>query len=121
MPTLDALVEHGHSRQPSSRNRDRPSGRGQRKTTPPVAARAKELGLELRQPTALKSGPFLEWWGKQDIDVARRRRVRSNPAPAYIDGPRHGCINVHASLLPSYRGPRPSSGASSREKRRRAA
>lgn len=107
VPTLDALVEHGHEVVAVVAQPDRPSGRGQRKTTPPVAVRAKELGLELHQPTALKSGPFLEWWSKQDIDVAVVVAFGRILPPAYIDGPRHGCINVHASLLPKYRGAAP--------------
>jgi methionyl-tRNA formyltransferase len=107
VPTLDALVEHGHEVVAVVAQPDRPSGRGQRKTTPPVAVRAKELGLELHQPTALKSGPFLEWWAKQDIDVAVVVAFGRILPPAYIDGPRHGCINVHASLLPKYRGAAP--------------
>ena len=107
VPTLDALVEHGHEVVAVVAQPDRPSGRGQRKTTPPVAVRAKELGLELHQPTALKSGAFLEWWAKQDIDVAVVVAFGRILPPAYIDGPRHGCINVHASLLPKYRGAAP--------------
>jgi methionyl-tRNA formyltransferase len=107
VPTLDALVQAGHEVVAVVAQPDRPSGRGQHKTTPPVAVRARALGLDLRQPTALKSGPFVEWFKQQDIDVAVVVAFGRILPPAFLDGPRAGCINVHASLLPRYRGAAP--------------
>ena len=58
VPTLDALVAAGHDIVLVVAQPDRKSGRGQRLRSPPVAARAKELGLPLSQPRAIRSGSF---------------------------------------------------------------
>ena len=58
VPTLDALVEAGHEVVLVVAQPDRPAGRGKQLKSPPVAVRARELGLPLAQPKALRRGPF---------------------------------------------------------------
>ena len=60
VPTLEALVEAGHDIVTVVAQPDRPSGRGKKLQAPPVAQRAVELNLNLRQPKAVRSGPFFE-------------------------------------------------------------
>jgi len=106
VPTLDALAE-AHDVALVVTRPDRPAGRGQRMSSPPVAARALERGLDVAQPRALRDGPF--------PDRLRRLGAELGVVIAYgrilpgdlLAAPRHGCVNVHASLLPRWRGAAP--------------
>ena len=106
VPCLDALVGVaevvGVVCQP-----DKPVGRGLTLTPPPVKVRATELGLPVAQPTKLKSGDFPDWMRAQNADVALVVAYGRILPQAILDTPRLGCINVHASLLPKYRGAAP--------------
>lgn len=86
---------------------DRPKGRGHRLVPTDVKKTAQELDIPVFQPETLKNGAFLETLTQLDPDmivVAAYGRI----LPDYIiDYPRYGCINVHASLLPKYRGAAP--------------
>ncbi len=86
---------------------DRPKGRGGKMAAPPVKEFALEHGLPVWQPTALKDNaflPVLEETNPDLIVVAAYGRI----LPEYIlDYPRLGCINIHGSLLPKYRGAAP--------------
>ena len=106
VPCLDALAQIAEIRgvlcQP-----DKPQGRGLTLTPPPVKARALELGLPVVQPTKLRTGEFAKWVREQGVDVALVVAYgRILPADV-LAGPRLGCVNVHASLLPKYRGAAP--------------
>jgi methionyl-tRNA formyltransferase len=110
VPCLDALVEiadvAGVVCQP-----DKPQGRGLELAAPPVKKRVKkralELGLPVVQPTKLKTGEFAAWLRDQKADVALVVAYgRILPADV-LSAPRLGCVNVHASLLPKYRGAAP--------------
>ncbi len=106
VPCLDALVEVaevvGVVCQP-----DKPKGRGLTLTPPPVKVRAAELGIPVTQPTKLRTGEFAEWLRQQNVDVALVVAYgRILPADV-LAAPRLGCVNVHASLLPKYRGAAP--------------
>ena len=85
---------------------DRPAGRGKRMTAPPVASDAKQRNLPLLQPENLRDPLFLESlksWGAEVFAVVAFRIL-----PEEVFGmPRHGAINLHASLLPAYRGAAP--------------
>ena len=107
VPTLDALVTAGHDVCLVVAQPDRPSGRGQQERSPPVAARARALGLPLAQPKAVKSGPFPERMAALSPDVAVVVAYGRILPPALLAIPRHGCVNVHASLLPRWRGAAP--------------
>jgi methionyl-tRNA formyltransferase len=106
VPVLDALAAItevvGVVCQP-----DRPSGRGMHLTPPPVKVRAQALGLELIQPTKVRDGTLAAWIHERRADVALVVAYgRILPRPV-LDAPRVGCLNVHASILPKYRGAAP--------------
>lgn len=87
---------------------DKPAGRGHKLTPPPVAARAKELGLRLEQPARLKRNEdFLELVQSLELDVAITAAYGKILPQALLGTPKHGFLNVHASLLPKYRGAAP--------------
>lgn len=106
VPCLDALVEVANVTavvcQP-----DRPQGRGLTLTPPPVKQRALELGLDVVQPTKLKTGEFAQWLRDQNADVALVVAYGRILPKDVLDAPRLGCVNVHASLLPRLRGAAP--------------
>lgn len=86
---------------------DKPSGRGLEVKPVPVKARALELGLSVTQPTKVKTPDFAEWVRAQDADVALVMAYGRILPRAVLDAPRRGCMNLHASLLPKYRGAAP--------------
>jgi methionyl-tRNA formyltransferase len=106
VPCLDALVEIADVAavvcQP-----DKPRGRGLELAPPPVKVRALELGLDVHQPTKLKTGEFAEWLKAQNADVALVVAYGRILPKDVLAAPRLGCVNVHASLLPKYRGAAP--------------
>jgi methionyl-tRNA formyltransferase len=86
---------------------DRPSGRGRGLKAPPVKALALELNIPFIQPEKLhqpEAMSQLRAWGPDVIVVAAFGQILK---PDVLDLPRHGCINVHASLLPRWRGAAP--------------
>ncbi|MBE6693777.1 MAG: methionyl-tRNA formyltransferase [Ruminococcaceae bacterium] len=86
---------------------DKPKGRGYTLTPPPVKVYAEERGIPVFQPATLKDGAFaneLASLAPDLIAVVAYGKI----LPAYVlDYPKHGCINVHGSLLPAYRGAAP--------------
>lgn len=107
VPTLDALVQHGHEIVLVVAQPDRPAGRGRKSVSPPVARRARELDLPLAQPRAIRSGPFPERFVSLEADVAVVVAYGRILPRILLEAPRHGCVNVHASLLPRWRGAAP--------------
>lgn len=107
VPTLDALVEAGHDVALVVTRPDQPAGRGRRLRSPPVAVRAAALGLPVAQPRALRRGPFPERYVGVEADVAVVIAYGRILPPRLLEAPRHGCVNVHASLLPRWRGAAP--------------
>jgi len=86
---------------------DRPAGRGLSLRPPPVKQRALELGIEVAQPKRVKRPAFAESLRALEADVAvvvAYGRILPRPV---LDAPRTGCVNVHASLLPRWRGAGP--------------
>ena len=107
VPTLDALVAAGHDviaaySQPPSR-----SGRGKKERPSPVHARAEALGIEVRHPKSLKGADEQAAFAALDADVAVVAAYGLILPQAVLDAPRHGCLNVHGSLLPRWRGAAP--------------
>jgi methionyl-tRNA formyltransferase len=86
---------------------DRPAGRGLDDKAPPVKERANALGLPVVQPTKLRTGEFAQWVRDQRVDVALVVAYGRILPKDVLEGPRLGCVNVHASLLPKYRGAAP--------------
>jgi len=111
VPALDALVDAGHEVALVLTQPDRPAGRGRHLTPPPVAQRARELGLDLLQPPGLRRPETQQQLAEaapEAIVVAAYARLLP---PAVLALPRLGCLNVHPSLLPRHRGPSPIAGA----------
>ena len=107
LPTL-ALLHHDHELVLVVAQPDKPAGRGNKLTSPPVAQEAKELGVRLEQPAKLrKNEDFFELIESLDLDVAITAAYGKILPQTLIDIPRHGFLNVHASLLPKYRGAAP--------------
>ena len=106
VPSLDALAEVadvvGVVCQP-----DRPVGRGLTLTPPPVKARALERGLQVVQPTKLRTGEFGDWVRAQNADLALVVAYGRILPKDVLSSTRLGFVNVHASLLPLYRGAAP--------------
>jgi len=86
---------------------DRPSGRGMQLRAPAVKLKALELGLEVVQPLKIRTGDFLAWMSGKKPDVALVLAYGRIVAPDVLACPRKGCMNLHASLLPRYRGAAP--------------
>ncbi len=107
VPSLRALIEAKHEVVLVVAQPDRPSGRGQELHSPPVALVAKELGLPLVQPKAIKTGAFPEQFAACQADVAVVVAYGRILTRQHLETPRLGCINVHASLLPRWRGAAP--------------
>ncbi|MBQ4150443.1 MAG: methionyl-tRNA formyltransferase [Clostridia bacterium] len=105
--SLDALVKSGEEVVGVVTQPDKPKGRGYTLTPPPVKVYAMEHGIEVYQPTTLKDGAFLETLEKLNpemIVVVAYGKI----LPKYVlDFPKYGCINIHGSLLPKYRGAAP--------------
>lgn len=105
---LDALLEAGHEVVCVVAQPDKPKGRGKKLVSPPTVARARELGIPTRQPRAVRRGPFVQWATTElEADVGVVVAYGRILIPALLDAPRRGCINVHASLLPKFRGAAP--------------
>jgi methionyl-tRNA formyltransferase len=106
VPSLDALTTiadvAGVVCQP-----DRPSGRGLELHPPAVKVRARELGLSVVQPTKIRTPDFLAWVAEQRADFALVLAYGRILPPTVLAAPVRGCFNLHASILPRYRGAAP--------------
>lgn len=107
VPTLDAIVAAGHEVLAVVAQPDSVAGRGLKVNRPATVLRALELGLPVRQPRAINSGPFRDWFTTEAFDVAVVVAYGRILKPWHLAAPRYGCLNVHASLLPRWRGAAP--------------
>ena len=107
VPTLAALVAAGRRPVCVVTQPARPVGRSQRPQDPPVARWAREHGLEVMQPERVRHPSFLEEAAALAPDVAVVVAFGQIFPRALLDLPRHGCVNLHASLLPRWRGASP--------------
>jgi len=107
VPTLLALHEAGHQIAAVYTQPPRPAGRGKAERKSPVQLAAEKLGIKVRHPTTLRDleaeADFLALEPDLAVVVAYGLIL---PTPI-LNGPRHGCLNVHASLLPRWRGAAP--------------
>ena len=107
VPTLQRCLEDGHEVAAVWTRPDKPAGRGNKLTAPPVKEFAVAHGLDVHQPTKIKTDEARELFASYDADAAVVVAYgRILPTP-YLRAPRRGCINVHFSLLPNYRGAAP--------------
>ena len=107
VPTLDALVAAGHEVVAAYTQPPRPAGRGKGERATAVELRARELGIEVRSPRTLRDEGEQQRFAALGADVAVVAAYGLILPQAILDAPRLGCLNVHASLLPRWRGAAP--------------
>ncbi|MBQ2119491.1 MAG: methionyl-tRNA formyltransferase, partial [Peptococcaceae bacterium] len=105
--SLNALTEAGHDVAAVITQPDRPKGRGNKMAFPEVKTRALELNLPVHQPASVKDEAFLELLKGYAPDVIVVVAFGRILPQAVLELPQYGCINVHGSLLPKYRGAAP--------------
>jgi methionyl-tRNA formyltransferase len=107
VPTLDALVAAGHTVVAAYTQPDRPAGRGRQLTASPVKQRALALGIAVEQPDSLRSAAARARLAALDPDLLVVVAYGQLLGPKLLALPTLGCVNVHASLLPRWRGAAP--------------
>ncbi len=107
MASLRRCVEDGHEVLAVWTQPDRPSGRGNKIHVPPVKEFALQNNLTVHQPAKIKTEEARGLFASYDADVAVVVAYGRILPPAYLSAPVHGCVNVHFSLLPAYRGAAP--------------
>ena len=107
VPALRALHGAGHEVACVYTQPPRAAGRGKKLTPSPVQRAAEELGLEVRAPVSLKGAEAQAAFAALEADVAVVAAYGLILPQAVLDAPRHGCLNIHASLLPRWRGAAP--------------
>jgi methionyl-tRNA formyltransferase len=107
VPTLRRLADSEHEIALVVTRPDKPMGRRQVLTPPPVAELANQLNLPLAQPRSLKKGDFIDELRALEPDVAVVVAYGRLIPAEMLEVPRHGCVNLHPSLLPRHRGPSP--------------
>src|SRR3954463_8389515 len=107
VPSLDALVEARHEIAAVYSQPPRPAGRGKAERKTAVQERAEELGIEVRTPRTLRDPDEQGRFRALDADLAVVAAYGLILPKPILEAPRAGCINVHASLLPRWRGAAP--------------
>ncbi len=111
MPSLKALVDAGHDVQLVITQPDRPARRGMKLTPPPAKVAAQQLGLEVYQPERIRDPEAVERLRRLEPDLLVVVAYGQIIPPSVLEIPKHGAINLHASLLPRHRGAAPVAGA----------
>ncbi len=107
VPSLNALVEAGHHIVAAYCQPARPAGRGKAERKTAVHGRADELGIEVRTPKTLRGEEEQARFRALDAELAVVAAYGLILPRPILEGPKAGCINVHASLLPRWRGAAP--------------
>jgi len=107
VPSLNALVEAGHDVLAAYCQPARPAGRGKAERRTAVHARAEELGIAVRAPKSLRNEDEQALFRGLDADLAVVAAYGLILPRPILETPKAGCINVHASLLPRWRGAAP--------------
>ena len=107
VPSLNALVEAGHEVIAAYCQPPRPAGRGKSPRKTAVQERAEELGIEVRHPKSVRSQDEQAEFRALDADIAVVAAYGLILPKPILEAPKAGCINVHASLLPRWRGAAP--------------
>lgn len=107
VPSLRALIESGEEVAAVVAQPDKPRGRGRKLAPPPVKVAAEEHNIPVLQPAKVRTDEFLEELKKVNPDLICVAAYGKILPKAVLELPRYGCINVHASLLPRYRGAAP--------------
>lgn len=107
VPTLETLIQSKHEVIAVITQPDKPKGRGKAMQFPPVKEKALEYGIPVYQPVKVREPAFIEQMKEWEPDAIVVAAFGQLLPKAVLDLPRYGCINVHASLLPKYRGAAP--------------
>lgn len=107
VPTLEALLKGGHEVIGVVTQPDRPKGRGKAVLMTPVKEKALEYGIPVYQPVKAREESFVELLRSLKPDAMVVIAFGQILPKAILDIPKYGCINIHASLLPKYRGAAP--------------
>ena len=107
VPSLHALLDAGHEVLAVVTQPDKPVGRRQVLTPPPLKVAALERGLPVLQPERVKDEEFLAKIRRLAPELVAYAAYGKILPKSFLDIPPHGCLNVHASLLPKYRGAAP--------------
>ena len=107
VPVLEALVEGGHQVIAAVTQPDRPKGRGKAVMMSPVKEKALALGIPVYQPLKAREESFIRQMEELSPDAAVVVAFGQILPQRILDIPKYGCINIHASLLPKYRGSAP--------------
>ncbi|GAA4770836.1 methionyl-tRNA formyltransferase [Novosphingobium ginsenosidimutans] len=108
VPALEALVTAGHEVIAAYTQPPRPGGRrGKELTLTPVHRKAEELGIEVRHPASLKGAEEQAALAALNADIAVVAAYGLILPQAVLDAPKHGCLNLHGSILPRWRGAAP--------------
>jgi methionyl-tRNA formyltransferase len=107
VPALVRLIEDGHDIVAVYTQPPRPAGRGQRDQPSPVHREALRRGIPVRTPTSLRSDAAQRDFAALAADVGVVAAYGLILPKAILAAPRHGCLNIHASLLPRWRGAAP--------------
>jgi methionyl-tRNA formyltransferase len=107
VPTLLELVAHGHEVAAVYTRAAKPGGRGMKLQPTPVEQEARRLGIPVFTPRTLKTTESLEEFRAHDADAAVVVAYGMILPQAILDAPKFGCFNLHASLLPRWRGAAP--------------
>jgi methionyl-tRNA formyltransferase len=111
VPSLKRLLTDGHQVVAVWTQPDKPAGRGDKMHSPPIKEFALEHGLPVEQPKKIKTQEAKELFASYNADVAVVVAYGRILPPEFLRAPRRGCINVHFSLLPLYRGAAPANWA----------
>jgi len=107
VPALTALIDAGHDVVAVYSQPPRPAGRGHKERPSPVHHAASMRGIEVRTPVSLKNAEAQAAFAALDLDLAVVVAYGLILPKAILEAPRFGCLNIHASLLPRWRGAAP--------------
>ena len=107
VPCLDMLVKEGHEVCLVVTQPDKPKGRGKKMLFPPVKEKAIEYGIEVFQPVKVKEEEAVEKLRSYNADIIVVVAFGQILPESILNMPKYGCVNVHGSLLPKYRGAAP--------------
>lgn len=107
VPSLEMLLAEGYEVAAVITQPDKPKGRGNKLSAPPVKEFALKHGLNVLQPSKIKTAEFVEQIRELKPDLLITAAYGKILSKELLEVPVHGCINVHGSLLPAYRGAAP--------------
>jgi methionyl-tRNA formyltransferase len=107
VPSLRRLVDDGHEIVAVWTQPDKPAGRGKKLQQSPIKQFALEHDLQINQPQKIKNPEANELFRSHQADVAVVVAYGKILPSEFLNAPKHGCVNVHFSLLPKYRGAAP--------------